>query len=327
MRCPSPFLAQVILGASALTISQNSIAGCMERSVSAGAVRTPQDVKTFVTCAKDYLDQVGEDSAYDAFHNDPRWHSGPIYLFVTELIPDGTKARSLVHAGNPVRETTDPSMLGDRIDEFGTDIIPEGVRIIRVNGGGFWYYGFLNYETGLVAPKVSYILPVNWKGTPAMLGAGIYLRDLPATCRSDEVSASILAADPSEGTLREFVRCAAFELESEGYFATHAFETDARWTSGSIYLFGLDLSGNQVFTGSRVRTNGVSFAEWPTIGGPRDQFGGRDIPGIGDTFGEAFIYYRAFNPLTGRSGRKVGFLKRVVVVGVPVLLGAGYYLD
>ena len=57
-----------------------------------------------------------------------------------------------------------------------------------------------------------------------MIGAGLYARDWPGTCHSDEVSAAALAADPSPETLREFVRCAAMIVESRGYFAKEELE-------------------------------------------------------------------------------------------------------
>jgi len=296
---------------------------CANKSVSAGAVRTREDVKAFVTCAREHLERVGEDSAYDAFHNDPRWHSGSIYVFVTELVADGTKARSLVHAGNPVRETTDPAMLGDRFDEFGSDIIAEAYRIITTHGSGWWYYGFANYETGAVSLKASYIVPVDWNGIPAFLGTGIYLRDLPGTCRSDEVNAAGLDAAPSEIRLQEFVRCAAMELQSMGYFASVSLANDPRWRSGSIYLFGLDTYGYTLFAGSPANPLIGSELSSDFIG----SFGGRNVLGVADAFGESYLYYSNRNPDTGQWQRKVTFVKRVTSFGVPVLIGAGYYLD
>ena len=297
---------------------------CADRSVSAKAVRTTQDVQAFVQCAREFLEEVGEDKAYDAFHNDTRWKSGPIYIFITELIPDGTQARSLVHAGRPERETTDPAMLGDRTDTFGTDYIAEAVRIIRANGGGFSYYGFENYETGLVSPKVSYLLPVSWRGIPAMLGSGIYLRDLPGTCRSEEVNAMELEADPSDERLQEFVRCAAMELEAKGYFATITLATDPRWKHGSIYLFGLDTNGYALFSGDPdIGQPGAGASELnDMMDGP---FGGRDVVSVGDAFGETLLYYTARNPGNDEMQNKVTFVKRVVANGLPVLIGAGYY--
>ena len=60
---------------------------------------------------------------------------------------------------------------------------------------------------------------------------------------------------------------------------------------------------------------------------PTDQFGGRDMVSVGDTFGEAFVYYRSYHPGTGTYQQKVGLLKRVVAQGVPLLVGAGYYVS
>ena len=94
----------------------------------------------------------------------------------------------------------------------------------------------------------------------AAIGAGIYRRDIPGTCESEEVNARGLEATPSNERLQEFVRCAAMELESQGYFALRALSSDPRWRNGSIYLFGLDTYGNALFSG------------------------------VGDAFGETFLY-------------------------------------
>lgn len=54
-------------------------------------------------------------------------------------------------------------------------------------------------------------------------------------------------------------------------------------------------------------------------------FGGRDVVSVGDAFGETLLYYTARNPGNGEMQRKVTFVKRVVVHGLPILVGAGYY--
>ena len=54
---------------------------------------------------------------------------------------------------------------------------------------------------------------------------------------------------------------------------------------------------------------------------------------VGNAFGETFLYYSTRNPSTeklqptGKLQRKVTFVKRVVAYGLPILVGAGYYLD
>ena len=52
---------------------------------------------------------------------------------------------------------------------------------------------------------------------------------------------------------------------------------------------------------------------------------GQDLVSVGDAFGESFLYYSAVNPSTRRLERKVTFVKRVVVYGLPILVGSGYY--
>ncbi|MCY3759361.1 MAG: hypothetical protein OXG96_16715 [Acidobacteria bacterium] len=55
-------------------------------------------------------------------------------------------------------------------------------------------------------------------------------------------------------------------------------------------------------------------------------FGGRNVLGVADAFGETFLYYSNRNPAANQWQRKVTFVKRVTSFGVPVLIGAGYYL-
>ena len=102
-------------------------------------------------------------------------------------------------------------------------------------------------------PVVTTEKGIDWDGTPASIGAGIYRADLPGTCEPGEVHAPGLEADPSNLRLAEFVRCAAMELESQGYFATRTLSGDPRWSRGSIYVFGLDTYGNTLLGAFKQR--------------------------------------------------------------------------
>ncbi len=293
---------------------------CADRSIVAGAVRTLQDAKTLTQCAYEFVQEVGFEEARRAFNEEERWKSGPTYVFVSEVTPLSDQARLFVFP--PAREREGGS-LGLLIDVYGNDYYKEQHRIASGFGEGFIYYSFLNPETGRDEPKATYIKSIDWEGNSAAIGVGVYRRDLPGTCRSEEVSASMLDSEPSEARLQEFVRCAAMALDSMGYFASVSLANDPRWRSGSIYLFGLDTYGYTFFSGSPMDSRIGSELSSDTIGG----FGGRNVLGVADAFGESFLYYSNRNPATGQWQRKVTFVKRVTSFGVPVLIGAGYYLD
>ena len=296
---------------------------CEDSAIVASAVRTEEDVRVFVQCAYEFAQQEGLEEARRAFNEDARWKSGPIYVFISEVTPLSDQARLFIFPPAPEREG---SSLGLLIDAFGNDYYKEQHRIVSQFGEGWLYYSFLNPATGRDEPKAAFIKGIDWYGTPAAIGAGIYRRDIPGTCERDEVNAAMLAADPSNPSLQEFVRCAAMELKSKGYFATVALSRDPRWRSGSVYLFGLDTSGYALFTGDPYSHSfGTVTSELdPSLIGT---FGGRDVLSVADAFGETFLYYSTRNPATGQQERKVTFVKRVMAFGVPILLGAGYYAD
>ena len=296
---------------------------CADRGIAASAVQTLEDIQPFVECAAEYLAEHGTEEARRAFNEDERWKHGPTYVFVDGLAESGADAQTFVHPPDPSREGRP---WGEAIDNYGTDLYYEAYRIMSIVDSGWLYYSFPNPATGREVPKASYVIEIEWDGTPAVIGAGLYARDLPGTCYSAEVSAAALEADPSPQTLREFVRCAAMLVESEGYFAKKELEGNARWADGSNYVFVLDTMGNQIISGNKVRVNDRAPYEWGS-GGARDQFGGRDLAAAGDTFGETYVYYRSYHPRTGAYQPKVGFLKRVDAQGVPLLVGAGYYVE
>ena len=162
--------------------------------------------------------------------------------------------------------------------------------------------------------------------TPAAIAAGIYRRDIPGTCESEEVNARGLEAAPSSERLQKFVRCAAMEPESQEYFAIRALSSDPRWRSRSIYVFGLDTYGYTLFSDD-------PYSQWygpiaPELNDHLDGlFGVRNVVSGGDAFGETFLYYSTRNPASGMMQNKVTFVKRAVVYGLPILVGSGYYLD
>ena len=100
-------------------------------------------------------------------------------------------------ASTPEREGTS---LGLLIDAYGNDYYKEQHRIVSEFGEGWLYYSFTNFTTDRDEPKLAYIKGIDWYGTPAAIGAGIYLRDIPGTCESEDVNAMGLEAEPSDET-------------------------------------------------------------------------------------------------------------------------------
>ena len=290
---------------------------CADHSIVASAVRTPEDVEAFVQCAYEYVQEEGFSEARRAFNEDERWKSGEIYVFVVELPAMSDMSRAIVYPPDPSREGVSWGLL---IDVYGNDIIKEFTRVVGSFGEGWVYYSFKNPATGRDEPKASYAKSIDWNGTPAAIGAGIYRRDIPGTCNSEEVNAMLLDGDPSNERLKEFVRCAAMDLEMKGYFAINTLTTEPRWKHGSIYLFAIDTYGYTLFSGDPYSPgSGVS-----ELKGTVEE---HDLVSVADAFGESFLYYTKRNPASAMEERKVTFVKRIVSFGLPILIGAGYYLD
>lgn len=296
---------------------------CADHQISASAIRTAGDIQAFVRCAAEYLTRHGTAEARRAFNEDPRWKHGSTYVFVDGVARSGVESIAYVYPPDPSREGTP---WGHSVDSFGNDLFSEMHRMLSIVDAGWIYSSFRNPESGRSEPKRSYVIEVDWDGQRAAIGAGIYAPDGPGSCNAGEVNADALATARSERKLQEFVRCAAMLVEEKGYFAKGELEDNSRWRNGSIYVFVMDLAGNQVLTGNRVRVNGIALHEWGGKSTPEDQFGGRDMVAVGDAFGEAQIYYHGRDPMTGAVQPKVGLLKRVVAHGVPLIVGAGYAL-
>ena len=257
----------------------------------------------------------GEEEARRAFNEDERWKAGPTYLFVDAIQPSGRDAMTFVYPPQPLREGM---LWGESIDGFGSDYFHELHRILGLVAEGWIYYAFDNPATGRRQPKSSYVIEIDWNGERAAIGAGVYGRDFPGACDPVEVNAAGLAANPSDQRLMEFVRCAALEVESSGYFAAPVLSSDPRWKDGPIYVFGINTETGVVeFSG-----NPASFATSGRI--PELLFGGRDAIESSALFGETFWYYNFNNPATGEAAAKVAFLKLVRAQGVPLLVGSGY---
>ena len=306
------------LGALLLPASSLAEIRCADKSVAASAIRTREDVRTFVQCAREYAQEHGAAEALRAFNEDARWKSGRFFVYVDGNTPRGEDSMTFVWPPDRSREG---GYWGPLIDRFGNDYFKEAARVTVNFGGGYVYLSAPNPVTDRDQLLVAYVLPIDWGGAPAVIGASIHLRDLPGTCSPAEVNAAALEAEPNAERLEELVRCAAYRFEESGYFAALELQSNPRWRSGSIYLFVLNAQGKQYFSSNPVTINGAAVEEWSG-----SLFMERDVASPAAAFDESNLYYEALNPASGRVQRKVAFVKRVMVGGEALLVGSGYYL-
>ena len=323
----------LLAGLAALALPGMAWAAGHCDSVTAGAIRDRSDIQAFVECAHAYAMQHGSAEAAWAFREDEHWRDGSIYVFVDRQADSGSAATSYVFPPDPAREG---QPWGPLVDEFGSDYFVETNRIFSLLGAsasggavgpaaGWMYYSFTNPATGRSEPKASYLMALEWNGESALIGAGLYERDIPATCYAEQVHALQLDTAPEDGTLAQFVRCASMVVERKGFFGVAELMAE-RWRNGSVYVFGVDAeSGVQLFTTSPATVDGMQLMEGLDDRDPTGRFAGRDAPAVGAAFDEAYLYYDGFNPATGITQGKVTFVKKVIVQGTPVLVGAGYY--
>ena len=295
-------------------------AHCGQKDITAASIRTREDIKAFVECAHDYVLANGTAEARRAFNEDERWKNGQFYVFVGNYAARGEDAFSYVYPPDPSLEGV---VWGPLVDRYGTDYFAERARILdmldpdrdQLHAGAWMYYSWINPETGRFAPKAAFVMEVMWNGNPAVIGAGIYQRDISATCYAEEVNAMTVESMKNRHQLMEFVRCAAKVIESKGFFGVGELMGE-RWRSGSVYVFGVDAkSGMQLFTGNPARVNGVPLMEGLDDADPMGRFAGRDVAAIGADFDEVFLYYKSFDPASGLSRTKVAFVKKVMAQG------------
>ena len=233
------------------------------------------------------------------------------------LEQDGESSHLAVYPPDPTREGITGTAVHDIAAELFSDYFQELHRITDSFGSGWIHYYFIDRLTGTVEPKSSYFIEIDWNGRRAVVAAGIYERDLPGTCHREQVNAAALAADPSETKLREFVRCASAQVESMGFFAGPVLQSDARWQSGPVNVWVTNATTLEIeFSGIDYDLSFPEFME--------HTFGGRDIAGVVEAFGEAYLYFVQPTPFMGEIAPEIGFVKRVIAQGVPLLVGSSY---
>ncbi|MCY4023197.1 MAG: cache domain-containing protein [Anaerolineaceae bacterium] len=202
---------------------QDTHGTCPADTVRASLVYNEQDIETFVECAAHHLQRNGLQALHD-FNSDPRWVSGPSYLFFYDL----ESAFAVLNAGQPHLVGTDRS---GSTDPDGVKITQEILRILRSHDDGYVYYRFRNPATDEEGRKITYARRVLVGGHEYLLAAGLYVPSL-------ECNALPLARDiNTREELQLYVRCGVELLEERGDLAFDLFRHHPQWIGGSSYLF------------------------------------------------------------------------------------------
>ena len=279
-----------------------------------GALQTRAALVNFVRCAEQHVADVGWMQAEADFHNDARWKDGAMYLFAIDT--DGYLIFNASGQSAPGDENDSP----DRVDEDGKMHRRRMVYTAGTFGSGFVTYRFGNPVTGESSPKVSYVVAVREPHgeRSAILGAGFYPAAAPGTCSPARVRAGLVY---TQADVEQFVRCAELELKQRGLVALHDLGSDARWTSGPIYIFLLDraslyaivhptLEGQDL--GDLVDSTGFKFVE--------------EMADITEHYGDGYTYYEFTNPATGATEPKISYVRNVKIDGFDYILGTGLYV-
>ncbi|MDE0609455.1 MAG: cache domain-containing protein [Anaerolineaceae bacterium] len=206
---------------------QDTHGTCSPEVVRASLVYSERDVERFVTCAEHHLQQRGLQALHD-FNSDPRWVSGPTYLFLYDL----EDAFAVLNAGQPqlVGTVRDASYYA----EGRVAVVPEMQRILGSHADGYVYYRIRNPATDEEGRKSTYVRRVLVDGHAYILGAGLYVP--AAECRALPPAQDI---DTRE-ELQRYVRCAKDLIDERGELAWDLFLNHPQWIGGSAYLFVLD---------------------------------------------------------------------------------------
>ena len=91
-----PYFLILFAFLAATAFGSDTSLSCADKSIVASAVRTQEDVQAFVQCAYEFVQEVGFEEARRAFHEEARWRSGQIYVFVAEATPMSDMSRGAV---------------------------------------------------------------------------------------------------------------------------------------------------------------------------------------------------------------------------------------
>lgn len=294
----------LVLGAGVYPL--DVVQSCSPEQVRASRIFSTADVERYVNCGAHHLRERGLLALHD-FSVDPRWNSGPHYLFMVDL-----ETRLVAyHGANPALVNTPITP-----DTHGVAFDQEAARIAETFGTGYAYYEFINPASGQTEPKISFVRKVSFGRRDYALAAGVYI---PEVCAGIPTA---LAVD-TEAELEAFVTCAHTLLEERGTDAYDLFLHHPQFIDGATYVYVLDMECRNVVYPLDYRADQDDCMQ-------EDEHGMRVSQAIVDTgtseAGAGWVEYHWLNPASDQVERKVAYVMGAEVEGETLIVGAGVYL-
>ncbi len=281
---------------------------CSPERVRASLVYTASDVESFVHCAAQYLQQEGL-SALHTFDHDPRWRSGPTYLFMLDwnditITGGGT--------GQIGIDMTDVADANDMI------IMDEIRRVLDNFGEGYVYYTFLNPATMQDEAKTSFVTRISVAGHPYVLGTGLYVSS-PA-CRTVPPAYAVDTA----AELEQYVTCAAELVRQRGTEAYDLLLHHPHWIDGETYVFIVDPACRSVLYPLDYRSDEEGCDVTDEDGVKLNEL---IVKAAASPERQGWVNYRWLNPDSNVVETKSSFVVGVEVGDELLAVGAGIYLS
>lgn len=314
--CAVWLLVVLVLWSSAsmsVVAAGSGASACDPSLESLDRLQSREQIRAFVYCAIQTIEEQGWEAAKRAFQSDSRWLSNGMFLFAgtDDLKVDFVAGSETLLPGDDAANLQ---------DDHGYYFVRDMYRIAGNWGEGFVYYDILDRQSGLTLPKTSFVKRLDMDGTPYILGAGFHNPSDPAHCHPELVRAEyVYSAVDTEN----FVDCAARLVLDKGLLALFELMVPGgRWNHGPTYVFIHELGTltmaahrNPELVGldrtDRVDPDGVLITQ--------------EIRRVVQRYGDGYVYYTNVNPSTGELQRKASYVKGFKLGGRWYSIGSGLY--
>lgn len=280
---------------------------------SLGRIQSREQIRAFVYCAIQAIEEQGWEAAKRAFRSDPSWLSNGMFLFAGtyDLKVDFVAGSETLLPGDDV---------ADLQDDQGHYIVRDMYRIADNWGEGFVYYDTQDRQSGLTLPKTSFVKRLDMDGTPYLLGAGFHDPSDPANCHPELVRAEyVYSALDTEN----FVDCAARLVLDRGLLALFELMVPGgRWNHGPTYVFMHDLG---TLTMAAHHDPELVGQDRTDLVDPDGVMITQEIRRVVQRYGDGYVYYTNVNPSTGELHRKASYVRGIEFGGRSYSIGSGLY--